>query len=305
MLRTFLDRPRCLSPATGTGGWRGGEGRPAHATWPLTGGVNYPLDEPSWQHHAEAASLASPSATRLSREERRRDGHPLRQRRLNAIAAALEGRRTPGSSGTDSARRDQNRAKHGWPLALRQTRTAVYADDDLIGRLRRSYPAVFSDARLESARQVVLLVIVRAPRCCLRLVDAAVLRYTADYLVGRVLPTCCAWPITWWPPAAGSSSHCATTRQTRSFRISSWSRSPRRPRWRSGGHRGAPLRTEAAEEAARLRRAEHGAVVAGVDRRRPAAGRRAAISVVAAESSSAPRPPARVGGGARARRPRC
>ena len=45
----------------------------------------------------------------------------------------------------------------GWRCARPGPR--VYADDNLIGRLRRSYPAVFSDARPESARQVVLLVI--------------------------------------------------------------------------------------------------------------------------------------------------
>ena len=30
----------------------------------MTGGVNYPLDEPSWQPQAEATSLASPASLR-------------------------------------------------------------------------------------------------------------------------------------------------------------------------------------------------------------------------------------------------
>ena len=142
--RFWIARAACRRPLL-LGAGEGGEGRPAHATWPLTGGVSYPLDEPSWQPQARRRPRAWPRRPRRGyREERRRDGHPLRQRRLNAIAAALEGRRTrPDRPARTRARRDQNRAEAR--LALRQTRTAVYADDDLIGRLCRSYPAVFSD----------------------------------------------------------------------------------------------------------------------------------------------------------------
>ena len=77
---------------------------------------------------------------------------------------------------------DMARSKHGWRISLRNTRTSVFADNALIGRLRRSYPVVFSNARPDGSRQMVLLVVDRAPRGYLRLVDAAALLATANFL---------------------------------------------------------------------------------------------------------------------------
>ncbi len=72
--------------------------------------------------------------------------------------------------------------RHNWRLALRQTKTPVYVDEALVARLKRSYPAVFSAARPEAARQVVLLVVNRTPRGHLRLVDGAAMLCSTHYV---------------------------------------------------------------------------------------------------------------------------
>ena len=69
-------------------------------------------------------------------------------------------------------------AKGGWRIGLRQTKTPVFLDGPLLTRLKRSYPAVFSAARPQDARQVVLLVVDRSSGGHLRLVDAAAMLTT-------------------------------------------------------------------------------------------------------------------------------
>ena len=70
--------------------------------------------------------------------------------------------------------------KGGWRIGLRQTKTPVFLDGPLLTRLKRSYPAVFSAARPQDARQVVLLVVDRSSGGHLRLVDAAAMLTTRD-----------------------------------------------------------------------------------------------------------------------------
>jgi hypothetical protein len=71
---------------------------------------------------------------------------------------------------------------YGWRLKLRHLATPAYLDDRLMHRLDRSYPAVFAATRPEHARQVVLLVVDRTPRGHLRVIDAAAMLASTDYL---------------------------------------------------------------------------------------------------------------------------
>ena len=58
----------------------------------------------------------------------------------------------------------------------------MFADDALVAKLRRSFRAVFAQARPEQSRRVVLLVVDRTPRGNLQLVDAAAMLTTSTWL---------------------------------------------------------------------------------------------------------------------------
>jgi Protein of unknown function (DUF1173) len=72
----------------------------------------------------------------------------------------------------------------GRRLALRQTKTPVFVDEALLARLKRSYPTVFSAARPDDARQLVLLVVDRTTGGFLRLVDGAAMLTNNAYIPG-------------------------------------------------------------------------------------------------------------------------
>jgi hypothetical protein len=145
----------------------------------MTGGVNYPLDELSWQPQAEATSLASPGlavrdaaiekndaemATRIASDASTRSQPPSRLGKHGRIVrhelVLGEIKIGPKHAGGWAAPDPD----HG----LCRRRFDRAAAQILPGGVQRPPPL--------SARQVVLLVIDRAPRSCLRLADAAVLR---------------------------------------------------------------------------------------------------------------------------------